>query len=67
MSTVDPNLARFAADLNDAYTKICENAPDEFFETHGPVSIVLRTVDGVAAEFYEEGIDFYPKAKTSGE
>lgn len=66
MSTVDPSLARFAAELYDAYTKICEKAPDEFFDNHGPVSIVLHTVDGVAAEFYEEGIDFYPKDKTSG-
>jgi hypothetical protein len=60
MATVNPMLARFAAELNDAYEKVCKEAPDEFFETFGPVSIKLFTCDGLTAEFYEEGIDFYP-------
>lgn len=63
MATVNPNLARFAADLNDAYEKLCNSAPDEFFEQYGPVSIKLFTCDGLTAEFYEEGIEFYPKPK----
>jgi hypothetical protein len=61
MTTINPYLARFAADLNDAYAKICEEAPDEFFALFDPVSIVLHTGDGVTAKFWDEGIEFYPK------
>ncbi|UDL16546.1 hypothetical protein SEA_ZOOMAN_305 [Microbacterium phage Zooman] len=58
---IHPILARFAADLNDLWEKHCAEAPDEFFELFNPVSIKLYTGDGLTAEFYEEGIDFYPK------
>lgn len=61
MSTINPMLARFAADLNDAWEKLCDGAPDEFFDLFTPVSIELRTGDGLTARFYEEGIEFYPK------
>jgi hypothetical protein len=60
MTTVNPMLARFAAALNDAYEAVCDEAPDEFFEVFGPVRIKLYTIDGLTAEFYEEGIEFYP-------
>lgn len=63
MTTVMPNLARFAAALNDAYEQVCKEAPDEFFDIYGPVSIQLYTCDGLTARFYEEGIEFYPKKK----
>lgn len=63
MTTIQPMLARFAADLNDMWTKLCEEAPDEFFNTFGQVSIQLYTDDGLTAKFYEEGIDFYPEEK----
>lgn len=61
MSTVTPELARFAANINDAYEKVCDEMPQEFFDLFGPVSIELRTGDGLTARFYEEGIEFYPK------
>ena len=60
MTTVQPMLARFATDLNDMWTKLCDESPDEFFDIYGPVSIKLYTGGGLTAEFYEEGIDFYP-------
>jgi len=60
MTTVLPQLARFAAALNDAYEEVCNGTPDEFFQLFGPVSIELRTGDGLTARFYEEGIEFYP-------
>lgn len=65
---INPHLARFAADFADLWTKYCEEAPDEFFELFSPVSVRLYTGDGLTAEFYEEGIDFYPekKAKADG-
>lgn len=65
MATVHPDLARIAADLNDAWDKICEAAPDEFFGLFSPVSIRLYTGDGLTARFYEEGIEFYPKEAKS--
>jgi hypothetical protein len=62
MPIVNPLLARFAADLNDAYDKVCEDpAHEEFFRIFEGVSIRLFTVDGLTAKFWEEGIEFYPK------
>lgn len=61
-TTVNPILARFAADLNDVWSKLCEEAPDELFDLFNPVSIELHTGDGLTATFYEEGIAFYPEA-----
>lgn len=66
MSTVQPDLARFAANLNDAYEKVCNETPDEFFSIFAPVSIELHTGDGLTARFYEEGIEFYPKVADNG-
>lgn len=60
MGTVNPMLARFAADLNDAYEKLCDKHPDEFFDLFQPMSLRLYTGDGLTAIFYEEGIEFYP-------
>lgn len=67
MATVHPSLARFAAELNDAYEAICEKPEyDEFFKLFYPVSIELRTGDGLTARFFEEGIEFYPKEESNG-
>ena len=59
MGTVNPALARFAADLNDAYEKLCDQYPDEFFDLFHPMSLRLYTGDGLTAVFYEEGILHY--------
>jgi hypothetical protein len=68
MATVHPLLARFAADLNEAYEAVCAKPEyDEFFKLFHPVSIELSTGDGVTAHFYEEGIEFYPAEKSRGE
>ena len=55
-------LALFAAGLNTLWEDYC-NRPenDAFFSLFNPVSIKLYTGDGLTAEFYEEGIVFYPK------
>lgn len=57
---VNRDLARFASDIQEAYEAICERYPDEFFTTYQP-SIRLYSYGDLAAEFYEEGIEFYPK------
>lgn len=62
MATVHPKLAKFAAELNDAYDAICAKPEyDEFFSLFGPVAIKLYTGDGLTAKFWEEGIEFYPE------
>lgn len=62
MAIVNPKLARFALDVQEAWTAICEKPEhDEFFNLFGNVNIKVYTGDGLTLEFYEEGIDFYPK------
>ena len=63
VTPINPHLARFTADFADLWTKFCEDAPDEFFDLFNPVSVQLHTGDGLTAEFYEEGIAFYPEKK----
>lgn len=65
MSFVNPDLARFAASLNAAIDKVCDEMPDDFFSLFAPVSIELHTGDGLTARFYEEGIEFYPEEASS--
>lgn len=60
MSIIAADLARFAADLNEAYEAVCEKYPDEFFDLFHP-TIALYSYGEVAAKFYEEGIEFYPE------
>ena len=55
---VDPKLAAFAAELSEAV----DNLLDKYDLTHHrPVDVVLTTCDGIAAKFWEEGIEFYPE------
>jgi hypothetical protein len=62
MSIINPLLARYAADLNDAIDKLSLKPEHrEFFEVYGPVGVKMYTVDGLTAEFFEEGIEFYPE------
>lgn len=63
MTTVDPRLARFAADLNDAFSKLIDGADSEFLNDYGPIGLELQTINGLTARYYEEGIDFYPEDK----
>lgn len=61
MTTVDPKLARFAADLNDAYEKICNDPKHNgFFDLFEGVEIKLYSYGELTAKFWEEGIEFYP-------
>ena len=62
MTTINPDLARFAAELSDTYDALCDKYPQAFFDAFRP-RIELRTVDGLTARFYEEGIEFYPKER----
>lgn len=63
MSTVHPDLARFAANLNDLWVALCEKEDpgSDFWDIFAPVSIKLYTGDGLTAKFWEDGIEFYPK------
>lgn len=68
--TVDGKLARLAADLDDAFSEILDRhlADEESsLRHHTPFGLYLTTVDGIAATFLEEGIEFYPKNKIVAE
>lgn len=57
---VDSNLARMMAELEQSWSNILlkhYNAVSHF----GTFSLKVYTDDGLTAQFYEEGIDFYPK------
>ena len=60
MAIVNPKLAVFAARLNEAWEKLCDDTEVDFFDLFGPVEIKLYTVDGFTAKFWEDGIEFYP-------
>lgn len=61
MTIINPKLARFAALVNDAYERVCEEFDDDsFFGAFAPMGLELRTCDGLTARFWEEGIEFYP-------
>ena len=66
MTIVDSKLAKLTADLDEAFTRILEkhlSDGDSSLRHHTPIGLYLTTVDGVAASFIEEGIEFYPKSK----
>lgn len=57
---IDPNLARTMAELEKAWSEILDRNYEAL--THfGTFSLKVYTDDGLTAQFYEEGIDFYPK------
>jgi hypothetical protein len=62
MTTVNTDLARFAAAISDAYDKVCADMPQAFFDLFGPMQLELRTADGVTLRFWEEGVEFYPES-----
>ena len=65
---IDPRMARFAAAVNDAYEKVCNDFTDEhFWDDYAPIQIELRTINGLTARFWEEGIEFYPAETKEGE
>lgn len=64
MATTGRDFARFAADIEEAYEAICEKYPDDFFTTWEP-TIRLYSYGDLAAKFYEEGIEFWPKKDPS--
>lgn len=57
---VDPNLARTMAELEKAWGEILERNYDSLSH-FGIFQLKVYTDDGLTAQFYEEGIDFYPK------
>lgn len=58
---VDANLARTMAELEKAWSEILERNYDSL--THfGTFRVKVYTDDGLTAQFYEEGIDFYPNS-----
>lgn len=61
MAIVNPHLARFAAEISEAYDGVSERFPYEFFEAFAPLDLRLYTVDGLTVRFLEEGLEFYPK------
>lgn len=58
---IDPEFAKFAIELRELYEKLCDKH-DNALHAHYPMSLEIKTVDGVAAVFVEEGINFYPEA-----
>lgn len=64
MAIVNGDLAQFAAEVQKAYQKVCDNPKysDDFFRIFSP-TIELHTEDGLTAKFWEEGIEFYPEVK----
>lgn len=57
---VDGNLAAFAAELNAAFEALLDKHMSKI-DAHAPFGLELTTVDGVAARYLEEGIEFYPQ------
>lgn len=64
-STVTGEIAKLAADLEEAWRNVLENhyAQDDrdMLKNYEPFGLRLYTVDGFTAQFLEEGIEFYPE------
>lgn len=62
---VDPAIARFAAEVKEFFDNTLDRyaEQDARFLDHSPLSMQITTVDGIAARFWEEGIEFYPGEK----
>jgi hypothetical protein len=53
------------AELEKAWSEILDRNYDSL--THfGTFQLKVYTDDGLTAQFYEEGIDFYPKEESDG-
>lgn len=67
MSTiVNGDFAAFAAELGREFERILDEhlKRGSDIQHHVPIGLRLITVDGVAAKFYEEGIEFYPEGES---
>ncbi len=60
MTVVDSNLARTMAELEKAWSEILDRNYDSLSH-FGNFQLKVYTDDGLTAQFYEEGIDFYPR------
>lgn len=65
--TISNDIAIFAAELNKAFDKLLEKHLDDDnsdLRHYAPITLVLADTYGdVFAQFYEEGVEFYPELK----
>lgn len=62
MSTmVDPKFMAFLVDVERAFVEALKKHD---IEHHAPIGFEVSTIDGVAARFYEDGIELYPADTT---
>lgn len=62
-NAIHPSLARLMADLSDAVDSVLAKPGHAgAIDIWAPIGVQITTVDGVTANFLEEGIVFYPEA-----
>ena len=68
MTIMDPKMMAFVAELAAEFDRILTKhfeADDSSLVNHAPIGLQLTSIDGVVADFLEDGIDLYPKEKKS--
>lgn len=60
MSIIDGKFAAFVVDIEKAFDAAFEKYGKDL-DAHGPLGFYITSVDGIAARFWDEGIEFYPK------
>lgn len=57
---VDPKFMAFLVDVERAFNEALEKHD---IGSHAPIGCAITTCDGLAARFYEDGIELYPEPK----
>lgn len=69
---VQPQMAALLAELKTATDEIIDKHLNEadalggdknYLQFYMPIGVQVTTIDGLTAQFYEEGIEFYPETK----
>lgn len=58
-AVVDPKFMAFLLDVERAFSEALEKYD---ITHHSPIGYEISTCDGLAARFYEDGIELYPES-----
>lgn len=62
--TVPGEVLRFLADMEDAVSAVIDKhvtSDSEYMQHYVPIGVYVTSIDGVLAQFLEEGVELYPR------
>lgn len=62
--TAPGEVLRFLADTEDAVSAVIDKhvtSDSEYMQHYVPIGVYVTSIDGVLAQFLEEGVELYPR------